>query len=290
MPTYRQSFMAAILRRYPLLSGCGTIANHDVVRRLAGPSDEVAWAAVHGGYLVAAPLDDYVGRAAFYVGELDRKITWVCRRIVRNGDHVLDIGANLGLVTMILAKLVGPSGRVDSFEPIPAMCDLIERAVERNGVEHVHLHRTALGAEAGELTLSVPHGHAGAASFLPELRLADQDELRVPVRTLSEVMADSATRVRLMKIDVEGFESRVLAGGADYFDRLPPEAVLFELYDPDPVGNPVVRFHLDRDYRIFAIPRSNMRLRLRPLDGTVRCHDYLALHRDAYEAIAPLVA
>lgn len=280
VPTCRQSAVAVVLRRYPLLSGCDAIANHDVVRHLAGSSAEVAWAAVHGGYLVAAPLDDYVGRAAFYAGDLDRKITWVCRQLVRPGDQVLDIGANLGLVSMILARLVGPTGRVDAFEPNPVMCDLIERAIDRNGVRNVRLHRTALGAEAGELTLSVPRGHAGAASFLPELRYAEQDGMTVPVGTLSEIMSHSTDRARLVKIDVEGFEPQVLAGAADYFDRLPPETVLFELYDRNPVNHPTVRFHLDRGYRIFAIPRALMWLRLRPLDGRIRCHDYLAVHPD----------
>jgi FkbM family methyltransferase len=161
------------------------------------------------------------------------------------------------------------------------MCDLIERAIERNGVRNVRLYRTALGAEAGELTLSIPRGHAGAASFLPELRFAEQDDMPVPVGTLSEVMSHRTDRARLVKIDVEGFEPQVLAGSTDYFDRLPPETVLFELYDPDPIGHPTVRFHLDRGYRIFAIPRALIRLRLRPLDGQTSCHDYLAVHPDA---------
>jgi FkbM family methyltransferase len=250
----------------------------------------MAWAKVYGGYQVAAPLDDYVGRAAFFAGELDRKITWICRRIVRPGDYVLDVGANLGLVTMILAKLVGPAGRVEAFEPVPAMCDLIQQAIERNQLPNIRLHRMALGAEAGEHSLSVPNGHAGSASFLPELRFVDQYEVRVPVRTLSEMTAGTSERARLLKIDVEGFESQVLAGGAEYFDRLPPETVLFELYDLDAADHPTVRFHLDRGYRLFSIPRSLVRMRLLPFDGQTRGHDYLAVHPDVYDSIAPLVS
>lgn len=291
MPTYRQEMVAAVARRYPLLSGCGSVANHRLVQRLAGSGsgDEVAWAKVYGGYQVAAPLNDYVGRAAFYTGDLDRKITWICRRIVRPGDQVLDIGANLGLVTMILAKLVGPTGRVDAFEPIPAMCDLFEQAIERNQLSNVRLHRVALGTEAGEFTLSVPHANAGSASFLPERRMTEQYEVHVPMCTLSEAMSGSSTRARLMKIDVEGFEPQVLAGGAEYFDRLPPETVLFELVDLDAADHPAVRFHLDRGYRLFSIPRSLVRMRLQPFDGQTRSHDYLAVHPDAYNDIAPLI-
>jgi FkbM family methyltransferase len=238
---------------------------------------------------VAAPLDDHVGRAAFYAGDLDRKITWVCRRLVRPGDRVLDVGANLGLVTMILAKLVGPTGHVEAFEPIPTMCDLLEQAIVHNGLRNVRLHRVALGDEAGELTLSVPPGHAGSASFVPERRSPDDEEIVVPVRTLSDIMSGVRDRVRLMKLDVEGYESQVFAGGADYFDRTPPEAVIFELYCEHPAEHPAMRFILDRGYQVFTIPRALVRLHLRQFDGTYDGHDYLAVHHDALSEIAPLI-
>jgi FkbM family methyltransferase len=289
MPTYRQSLLAAVVRRYPLLSGCGRLANHNVVQRIAGISAEVAWAPVHGGYQVAAPLDDLIGRAAFYAGDLDRKITWVCRRLVRPGDRVLDIGANLGLVTMVLAKLVGPTGHVEAFEPIPKMCDLLQQAIVHNGLRNVRLHRMALGAEAAELPLFVPPGHAGSASFLPERRSPDQEEIVVPVRTLSEIMSGARDRVRLVKLDVEGYEPQVLDGGAEYFDRTPPEAVIFELYSEHPAEHPTMRFHRDRGYQVFTIPRALVRMRLRQFDGAYDGHDYLAVHHDALSEIAPLI-
>jgi len=69
----RQSLVSSVVRRYPFYSGCGTLANHRHVQRLAGRGDDLAWARVHGGNYVAAPLSDYVGRALFYAGELDRK-------------------------------------------------------------------------------------------------------------------------------------------------------------------------------------------------------------------------
>ena len=154
--TFRQSAVASVTRRYPLYSGCGSLANHRIIRRLAGPGIKTEWGRVHGGYWVAAPLTDYVGRAVFYSGELDRKITWVCSRLVRPGDTVLDVGANLGLVTFVLAAQVGQTGLVHAFEPIPEMCDLLERGISKNGLRNVQLHRMALGAETGHLTLSVP--------------------------------------------------------------------------------------------------------------------------------------
>ena len=81
MPSLRQSLVASLSRRYPLYSGCGLIANSAALRRLAGESHESVWSKVPGGEVLAS-LDDYVGRSAFYVGELDRKITWICRQVV----------------------------------------------------------------------------------------------------------------------------------------------------------------------------------------------------------------
>ena len=207
MPTSRQKTVAAITRLYPLYSGSGRLANHPMLQRIAGPSTEIAWARVPGGYWAAAPLSDHVGRAIFYCGELDRKITWVCSRLVRSGDCVLDIGANLGLVTLTLSALVGPTGRVHAFEPNPQMQAFIDEAVSRNRLHNVTLHRFALGAQPNELRLSIPRSNAGAASLVATRQTADSTEVVVPVRTLSAVLEDeSIDHIRLVKIDVEGFE------------------------------------------------------------------------------------
>ena len=63
----------------------------------------LAWTRLGCGSEILVPLDDYVGRAAYFVGDLDRKISALIQRIVRSGDQVIDVGANLGVVTLHLA-------------------------------------------------------------------------------------------------------------------------------------------------------------------------------------------
>jgi len=292
MPSVRQSMVALVTRRYPFYSGCGSLANHRVVQALAGTGTGTAWGRVHGGNAVCAPLDDYVGRAVYYVGDLDRKITWVCSRLVRPGDTVLDIGANLGLVTFILSSLVGPSGTVHSFEPIPAMQELIERSRDRNGATNIRLHKCALGAESSVLSLSVPRGHAGSASFMAERRHADSDQIDVPVRTLSEVLDDEGIGpIRLVKIDVEGFEPQVLAGAEAHFSRNAPDAILFELNEaPDTDGgtHPTLEFLEKLGYRFLSLPKRLVRMRALAFDPAQprTGHDFLAVRTDKYAEIA----
>ncbi|HET6598821.1 MAG TPA: FkbM family methyltransferase [Burkholderiaceae bacterium] len=286
MPNVRNIIASRLVRTYPFYTGCGTFANSRLVRLISGDSNEVGWGKVDGGYQVAAPLDDYVGRAIYFAGDLDPKVTWVCKRLVRHGDTVLDIGANLGLVTFVLSALVGPGGRVHAFEPIPRMQALITAAIERNAVKNVKLHRCALGSEQGTLGLSVPDDHAGKASFLAERGVARAHTIPVPVARLSDILdVERPGPVRLVKIDVEGFEPQVLEGAVEWFSRQPPDAILFELNDKRSAmrDSRTVQILEGLGYHFFALPKRFMSMRLRRIavdDARPNdAHDFLALHK-----------
>jgi len=245
---------------------------------------------------VAAPLDDHVGRAIFYVGELDKKVTWVCSRLVRQGDSVLDIGANLGLVTFILSRLVGATGRVYAFEPSPKMQQYIEAGIERNRADNISLYRIALGREHDQLRLRIPRGNAGSASLIPERLQGAPEEVVVPVERLSDIFSVESPpkRVRLIKIDVEGFEPHVIAGASEFIDRVKPDAILFELND---IGipashHPTVELLAELGYGFISLPRNFLRMRPRkfpPSDpGIVPTgNDFVAAPLgDKYEEVA----
>ena len=283
-PTFRQKGVSLLTRLYPLYSGCGSVANHSLIKRLSGDSTRLVWARVAGGE-VLAPLDDYVGRAAFYAGELDRKIAWICQRLVRPGDTVLDIGANIGMVTVLLADLVGAQGRVESFEPNPRMCGLIRAAVTHNGFAQVRLHQVALGPVSDTMALRIPHINAGSASLVRSFNDAECDTVSVPVRPLSELLPVGSMKViRLLKIDVEGFEAQVFAGARPLFETTPPQAVLFELNERSSaklIDEPAVQFLAGYGYRFFSIPRNLVQMRLHGFNPAETSesegHDFLAL-------------
>lgn len=293
MATLRQKLWARLLHHYPLASGCGTLANHSVFQALAGRSDEMVWARTSAGRLRCS-LGDYVGRAAFYVGDLDPKVSWIIRRLVNQGDHTLDIGANLGLVTLLLAERVGPQGLVHAFEPNPAIAALLEQTLENNGLSWVTLHKIGLGSSSGELSLSVPRENAGAASFR---RGREGDAVvRVPVRTLASVAeAAQLSRIDFIKMDVEGFEGDVLKGAASLFETVRPRAILFELNDESvkPGDSEVIQLLDAAGYSFFAIPKCFLRIRLAPFDphaeGDSPAHDFLAVPREDAARVARLM-
>jgi FkbM family methyltransferase len=278
------SLLASLTRLYPFYSGCGTLANHKVMRVLSPPSaGDLVWAKTAGGEVLVS-LNDYVGRAAFFFGDVDPKITWIISRLLRSGDGALDVGANLGVLTLLMAKLVGPTGTVHAFEPNPMLCQRLEQTLSRNQAKNVKLHAVALGASETRMDLRVPRGNFGAASLVR--KIADPAQTHsVTVRKLDDVIFQEAnSRIAFMKLDVEGFELEVLRGAQRLLERLRP-AVLFETNEKGDRGqvSPVMKFLKECDYEFLTIPRrllwmKTSALDLNDLEPNI-AHDVVALPR-----------
>ncbi len=297
MPTLQQKVISSLTRLYPFYSGCATFANSLLVQKLAGQSAENVWSTVPGGEILGS-LSDYVGRAAYYVGDIDRKLTWISAQIVRPGDTVLDIGANIGIVTLWLAKLVGASGRVHAFEPNPNLQKLLGESLSRNHISNVVLHRIALGTEQGLLELRVPRFNFGMGSLVAHRDSIECDVFHVPVQPLSVIVNEENIKaIRLMKIDVEGFEAQVLQGSKEVLEFIRPEAILFEINTRKELllrDEPVFRILCNYGYKFFSIPKCIFRMHLERIDldssNQQASHDILAvLEGESYEKIAKLV-
>src|SRR5690606_28121969 len=112
----RLRVVSSLTRHYPLTSGHMRVANGRVGRWLAGPDPWVADARLHDGSRLDV-VNDQTGRAVALLGDIDRKVSTVIQRFVRPGDCVLDVGANLGVMTLYAARRVGSTGLVHAFEP-----------------------------------------------------------------------------------------------------------------------------------------------------------------------------
>jgi FkbM family methyltransferase len=247
-----------ILRHYPLYGGCRRIANSMPFLWLSEPLEVVATLRTGGKLMVR--VDDFDGRAAFYFGDHDPKVTWVARQVIRPGDTVLDVGANWGIATAIFADLTGPGGCVHAFEPQLFLAEALARSVRLNGYPHVHVHPVGLSTEDAKVVMQVPKNHCGAGSVEALPPWASRDG--VDHVSVELVGADAylerlrLSRVRLMKIDVEGHEASVLSGAIRFFERTPPDVVVFE-HKAGSAGfwaHPVVRYFAARGYALGVIP------------------------------------
>ena len=129
---------------------------------------------------------------------------------VAPGDRVVDVGANIGFYTALLAALVGPAGRVVACEPLDLVADALERTVHENGFEErVTVLRVALDAQRGNARLRYAPVtiNAGAAYLAPAAALPPGHiDADVAALTLDDVVGDG--QCRFVKLDAEGAEPR----------------------------------------------------------------------------------
>jgi FkbM family methyltransferase len=151
------------------------------------------------------------------------------KSVFRGGDWAIDVGANVGLFSILAAQCVGPFGRVFSYEPNPRPAELMAKSLVMNWMhERVVPRRVAVGNERGITTLTfLPEVLGGSQIGRPDLtRSAFQESIQtigeehaqtipVPCVKLDEEFPVDLP-IKLLKIDVEGYEARVLAGA----DRL----------------------------------------------------------------------
>lgn len=282
------SLLRLLFRQYPFYSGCGTLANSTFIRRLdAGVAASPVWTTSPGGDLLVYP-DDWVGRTIMMFGDLDPKLTWVLKQLVKSGDHVADIGANFGLISLLLARLVGPTGKVHAFEPNPALAAILGRSISRNNFDNVVTYPFGLGRVPAEMILRVPAGNLGAASLVRASAIC-RDSLHVIVKPLDEVFDDSErTRLGVVKIDVEGFELEVLKGAVATLQSSRP-VILFEANNHDASETAEVLRFLDHlNYRFLQIPRCLFRMRTRRLqkETATPTHDLIGCPAERYVEIS----
>lgn len=223
--------VAAVSRRIQGRAGAGRVLSA-VTRRLATP---LLTAGAHTyrdpwGHVVEADVSDYLERAGF-LGAHSPTLLRNLARVVAAGDWVVDVGANVGLVTSRLCQLVGPSGAVWAVEPLPRNVERLEALRARNGLEQLTVLPLALSSQAGTARLRLPIRGGGAfGSFVATWETCG--EVDVATARLDDLVAERRPpgRLRLVKIDAEGFEPQVVAGATETLSTLRP-LVLCEFND-----------------------------------------------------------
>lgn len=138
--------------------------------------------------------------------------------LVRSGDTVLDIGANLGVYTLRLSELVGPTGQVHSFEPVPRTFRLLDHNVKAHApYPNVRIHQAAVSDRSGPAILHLPVEGTLEDYYYASLAKDPGTAARaIPVETvaLDGWLTLEIGNVAFLKIDTEGAELEVLRGAA----------------------------------------------------------------------------
>ncbi len=145
-------------------------------------------------------------------GACEPEVVHLMRRVVRPGDFVIDGGANIGFMTMIMSRLVGDQGHVEAFEPSALNFKKIRANLELNKIENVTVVNRALWSEETQVVL-----YQGLDSGLSSLMPFSESLASIPCQglTLDRWCGNYDRTPRFLKLDIEGAEEHALIGASD---------------------------------------------------------------------------
>jgi len=196
-----------------------------------------------------------------YNHEYDVKTTSYFQRLIVPGDVCLDVGANIGAMTIPIAKCAGPNGRVIAFEPGPLLFERLQHNLRLNHsvTGCVKAINSGVSDKPGQMGWRMDESNPGNA-FLVD---PDSGTVTVPVSTIDKEVHD-LDRVDFIKIDVEGMEYQALKGAERTLREFAP-TILFETWvvdRPEQVQKAVL-FLLELGYGLFESDVPERRLKER---------------------------
>jgi FkbM family methyltransferase len=227
-----------------------------VLRRLSfKPSNTVSSLTLPWDCTIRACSAEVIGESIGTQGVYDLPLTEAILRLTDAGDTGLDVGANIGYMSLVLARSAGPRGRVLCFEPnvdvIPTLRKNLSDWAALN-IAPIEVNTVALSERDGEGSLGFPTDYErnqGVAS----LEIGNRG---APVRVcrLDSILSDGAG---VMKVDVEGHEAAVFAGARNLLAANRIRDILFEEHQSYPA--PSHKILLGHGYHLFRVTRSAWR-------------------------------
>jgi FkbM family methyltransferase len=229
---------------------------------------EISSASSVNSFIEGAPIDTPAMRAL--------------EKLVHPSCCVIDVGANVGIISLALSRLAGKAGTVHAFEPVPEALELLRRNVVRNNCVNVTVYDCALSNQQGQVVF---YDAGPGKSEVSSLRPRPGHQITVQAATLDSLM-EKLRAVSVIKVDVEGAEYPVLDGARALLDRDKPHLVV-EVSDKwsQSLGYraaDVCQLLRDHGYRLFVADRATLAEIDTPPEEQV---DLIAVHASKAAAV-----
>ena len=246
---------AQVLRRFR----AGSRTGHDPL---------VTEARLPWGLSISFDRDDLLGSAIARMGVYDLCVCEAIHRLLDVGELAVDVGANIGVMTSLMARRVGPTGRVVAFEPHPEIVEQLRANVNRwkpnTAVAPIDVHALALSDRSQTMRLFTDtqfDRNKGTASLVPTAAPAASTRI-VSACRLDDVVSDTSV-IGMLKIDVEGHEFEVLRGAERLLKDHRVRDVIFEEMERPPT--PATRLLESLGYTVLALQQRLFGVVVSPL-------------------------
>lgn len=177
-------------------------------------------------------FDKNIENVIYQRGVYEQGTTEYIRETLRPGDCFVDVGANIGYLSLVAAAIVKSEGLVLSFEPVLSTFDLLEKNKKLNSFEQIQTHQFALGNTTESLTIYPEKENRGGASITN--KRSDEGE-EIQVKRLDDMEIQKP--IKMLKVDVEGFEWTVLKGAEKIIRKDKPIIIVEYSRDRNNEGN-----------------------------------------------------
>jgi FkbM family methyltransferase len=157
---------------------------------------------------------------------------------LKEGDTFLDIGANVGMFSLIASRVLKNKGIIHAFEPSQAIFNTLSQNIANNDCQNVHLHRIALSDSEGTMTLRIPTNEFGTDAFAylssntGASESPNNQSETVQVKTLDNFLSENKIdKVDIIKIDIEGAELLCFKGAEKLLSSPNKPIILFECFE-----------------------------------------------------------
>ncbi|WLT38828.1 FkbM family methyltransferase [Synechocystis sp. B12] len=203
-----------------------------------------------------------IGRSIAAMGVYDLCVSESLWRLIDNREICVDVGANIGYMTSIMAYRVGLEGKVIAFEPHPDIYQLLINNVQywdrQNNWQQIQINKLGISNQSGQASLFIPinfNKNQGTASLDNSTDIKHHNlnkKITINTDTLDNLFED--TTIQVLKLDVEGHELNVLLGAQKMILENRIRDIIFEEHHPYP--NPVSEFLTEQGYSVFRITKG----------------------------------
>jgi FkbM family methyltransferase len=186
---------------------------------------------IQGSRMYLDMRDKGVSRELALMGIREALFTKTLHGALREGDVVLDIGANIGYYALMAARLVGPRGKVYAIEPVPHNMKLLEDSIRLNNCGNIETFRLAMGQSDGIAKLYLSD-HPNWSSFYRPRKVTGQIDIQI---NSVDSFLQGKRPPDVIRMDVEGYEYEILMGMSDLLASGRPLRLFIEFH-PDIMG------------------------------------------------------